>query len=88
MEFQLKACPFCGGRPVIEGSQRGFIDGVSTHVCYIRCHDCNARSPRVNLHDYGCTSTSHQAIREVAEAWNGRVDPDAGNREFVVKPHR
>lgn len=72
--MKIKACPFCGGKPYIEESQRGFINGQSTKVCFIRCKWCNARSPRVDLADYGCTSYSSEAIKDVVEAWNKRAE--------------
>ena len=73
-ELIVKACPFCGGKPYIEESQRGFIDGQSTKVCFVRCKWCNARSKRVNLADYGCSSYSREAIDEVVAAWNTRAE--------------
>lgn len=69
----VKACPFCGGKPYIEESQRGFVNGESTKVCFVRCKWCNARSNRVDLKDYGCSSYSHDAIMDVIEAWNKRI---------------
>ena len=69
----VKSCPFCGGKPYIEESQRGFVGGKSTHVCFVRCRDCNARSERVNIEDYGHTSRSSEAIERVVAAWNARV---------------
>ena len=69
----VKACPFCGGKPYIEESSRGFINGESTRVCFVRCKICNARSERVNLKDYGCSSYSSQAIADVVASWNKRA---------------
>ena len=69
----VKSCPFCGGRPYIEESQRGFVGGKSTHVCYVRCRNCNARSQRLNIEDFGHTSRSAEAIEKVVAAWNVRV---------------
>ena len=68
----ILTCPFCGGKPYLESHQRGFVNGVSTHVCFVRCRECNARSPRVNLADYGAKSYSGMAIRDVVAAWNRR----------------
>lgn len=70
----VKACPFCGGRPYIEAGQRGFVGGVSAKVCYVRCLECGARSPRVDLADYGCTSRSSKAVDDVLEMWNRRAE--------------
>lgn len=69
----LKACPFCGGKPTIEESQRGFVNGKSTHVCFVRCKQCNARSERVDIEAYGHTSYSSEAVQKVSESWNKRI---------------
>ena len=71
----LKSCPFCGGKPYIEESQRGFVQGKSTKVCYVRCKDCNARSQRLDIQDFGHTSRSSEAIEKIVAAWNVRVYP-------------
>ena len=80
----LKSCPFCGGKPFIEDSQRGFIDGKITKVCFIRCSVCNARSERVNVKDYGKSSRSIEAINHVAESWNKR---DRFVTEYVMQTY-
>ena len=46
MTHNLKACPFCGGRPYIESHSRGFVKGVSCRVAYVRCTECNTRTER------------------------------------------
>lgn len=71
--IKLKTCPFCGGKPYLEESSRGFANGNSTHVCFVRCKECNARSPRVDLAEFNCSSSSAEAIALVTEAWNSRV---------------
>lgn len=71
--MKVKTCPFCGGRPYLEASQRGFVNGEPTKVCYIRCVKCNARSPRLNIRDFGHTSKSMEAAKKVIEMWNARV---------------
>ena len=71
--MMIKSCPFCGGKPYIEESQRGFMGGKSTKVCFVRCKVCNARSNKVDLADYNCKSRSAQAIRDVVEQWNKRT---------------
>lgn len=72
--MQLKTCPFCGGKPYIEESQRGYIGGESTKVCFIRCSVCNARSERVDVRSYGHTTRSKEAVEDVAARWNARAD--------------
>ena len=70
---KLKNCPFCGGRAYLETHHRAFINAKTTKVAFVRCMDCNARSGRVKLGDYGKTSYSIEANRAVAKAWNERV---------------
>jgi len=77
--LSLKTCPFCGGRPYLEQAQRGFVNGKSTHVCFIRCSACNARSPRLDLSDFGRTSNCAEAVRLASESWNKRAE----NTEMV-----
>lgn len=71
----LKPCPFCGGKARLEQSHRAFINSKSTKVAFVYCTECNARSGRVNLADYGCTSHSDEACQKVVEAWNRREEP-------------
>lgn len=69
--MNLKTCPFCGGKPFIEEKSRGFVNGEPTHVTYIRCSVCNARSPRFDLKD----CENYVAVQKAADAWNKRVEP-------------
>lgn len=73
--YNIKKCPFCGGRPFIESSHRAFIDGKTTKVAFVRCSKCNARSGRVNLSDFNRTSYSTDANEKVVQAWNQRINP-------------
>jgi len=68
----IKSCPFCGGKPFVEKAQRGYVNGESTHTCFVRCKQCNARSPRVDLKEYGKTAHSSEAIEYVVDMWNRR----------------
>lgn len=69
----LKPCPFCGGKAYLEKKFRAFIDGESARVAFVRCKQCNARSGRVKLSDYGRTSSSGEANKKVVDAWNRRA---------------
>ena len=71
--YKILPCPFCGGKAVLEKSHRAFINAKTTRVAFVRCVECNARSGRVNLADYGCTSTSRDANLKAIAAWNRRV---------------
>lgn len=71
---QLKMCPFCGGKPYLEKNHRAFINAESTRVAFVRCSVCNARSGRINLKDYGCTSSSLEAENAAIELWNRRIN--------------
>lgn len=45
----------------------------ATRVAFVRCTQCNARSGREKLEDYGCTASSASANENVIEAWNRRA---------------
>ena len=74
MNEELKPCPFCGGRAVLEKAHRAFIDAKTARVAFVRCTVCNARSGREKLSDYGHTATSNEANMKVIAAWNRRVN--------------
>lgn len=73
MKFNLLPCPFCGGKPMIEGNHRGFVNGESARIAFVRCSKCNARSERIPVSKYGCTSYSIEAVREAVNSWNRRA---------------
>ena len=70
--IELLNCPFCGGRAALEKAHRAFVNGETTRVAFVRCSECNARSGRVKLSDYGRTSTSGEAQAKAIAAWNRR----------------
>ncbi len=72
-KYDLLTCPFCGGLPFVEKSQRAFIGGETTHVAFVRCIECNARTGREKLADYGRTASSGKAVKKVVESWNKRA---------------
>ena len=72
-DIVLLPCPFCGGKPYLERHSRAFINAQTTKVAYVRCTQCDARSQRVPLSDYGKTSRSAEAERVVINAWNRRT---------------
>ena len=80
-EYILLPCPFCGGKPYLERCSRGFINAQSTKIAYVRCLQCNTRSKRVPVSDYGKTSQSREAEREVVNAWNSRIKKEVKNNE-------
>ena len=73
---ELKPCPFCGGEAYLERSHRAFIGAKSTKVSFVRCKECNARSGRFKINDYGHTSHSVEAEASAIEAWNRRTEND------------
>ena len=77
----LLPCPFCGGKPYLERCSRGFINAQSTKIAYVRCLQCNARSKRVPLSDYGKTSHSAEAERVVINAWNSRTKKEVESND-------
>lgn len=72
-ETKIKPCPFCGGKAYLERSHRAFINAETTKVTFVRCTVCNARSGRVNISDYGRTSSSVEASSKAVRAWNRRA---------------
>ena len=71
-KYNLLPCPFCGGRAVLERSHRAFVNGETTRVAFVRCSQCNARSGRTKLSDFGSTSHSSLAEQTVIDNWNRR----------------
>lgn len=71
-KYGLKPCPFCGGSAYIEKKHRAFVDGQTCLVAFVRCVECNARSGRQKLSDYGRTAKSVEAVQAAVEAWNRR----------------
>ena len=72
-KYGLKPCPHCGGNAYLEKKQRAFINGETCLVAFVRYVECNARSGRYKLSDYGCTATSAEARNAAIETWNRRV---------------
>lgn len=70
--YFLEPCPFCGGRARLETHHRAFINAQTTKVAFVRCTQCEARSGRFELRDYGRTSHSHEANKNAIAAWNRR----------------
>ena len=70
---KLKPCPFCGVKPYLEKSHRAFVDRKSTKVTFVRCTQCNARSGRIKISDYGFTSHCLEAEEEAVKNWNKRT---------------
>lgn len=80
-KYILLPCPFCGGKAHLERQARGFINAQSTKITFVRCLQCNARSKRVPLSDYGKTSHSAEAESVVINAWNNRIKERCGNND-------
>ena len=73
MRYNLKPCPYCGGVAYLERAHRAFINAQTTRVALVRCTECNARTGRFKLEDYGTANHSEEAERLAVEAWNRRV---------------
>lgn len=73
MYYNLKPCPHCGGEAYLERKHRAFINAQTTRVAFVRCTECNARSGRYKLEDYGTRNASTEAERLAVESWNSRV---------------
>ena len=71
--YDLKPCPYCGGRAYLERSHRAFIGAKTERVALVRCTECNARSGRFPVAAWGHTSSSREAEEAAVNAWNRRV---------------
>lgn len=69
MFHNLKACPFCGGRPFIESRSRGFLKGQETRVAYVRCSDCEARTSKIPV-----SIGQKEAVKRAVNLWNCRFN--------------
>ena len=75
IRYELKPCPFCGGKPRLEDKYRSFIAGKSERVAVVICQNCGARASRIRISDYGKTSHSTEATEEAVRIWNNRPVP-------------
>ena len=71
--YELKPCPFCGGRAYLERRHRAFINATETRVAFVRCMNCEARTGRFKLEDYGTRNHSTIAEEKAVESWNRRI---------------
>jgi Lar family restriction alleviation protein len=57
VKYNLKACPFCGGKATMMPYHYG---GLFDEMFWVTCEDCEAEIP------------SYQTEEEAAKAWNRR----------------
>ena len=67
--YDMKPCPFCGGKAHMEYDSRSYMNGKSTRVSYVYCEVCNSRSPKFDRLE--CNPRSI-AEGKAVEAWNRR----------------
>lgn len=72
-DYALLPCPFCGGKPHLERSTRVYFQGKTVHAALVHCTVCGARTGKVPLENYGCTSSSTEANDEAVRLWNSRT---------------
>lgn len=72
-QYDMKPCPFCGGKAHMEYSSRSFMNGKSTRVSYVYCEVCNSRSPKFDRYEFNPHSI---AEGKAVEAWNRRWHVD------------
>ena len=64
--INLKPCPFCGGRAVVEAK----TFDVFNVGAYVFCTECGARTKVFNSH----TGLYRESEKLAADAWNKRID--------------
>lgn len=67
--YNLKACPFCGGRPYIEAHTRCFVNGESTKAAYVRCTECECRTEK-----FPVSLGPRKAVEAAVNRWNSRFE--------------
>ena len=70
MMTELKPCPFCGGKAMLDHS----ISGLNT-TSFIRCNGCYVSTKRFVI------STRASSDMEAIEAWNRRITDANGQKE-------
>ena len=73
-KYGIDPCPFCGGAAYLEKKSRAFVGGETCIVTFVRCVECNARSGRIKVSDFGKVKTySPEASRMAIQKWNMRA---------------
>lgn len=67
---KIKNCPFCGGHGTLAKKSKTVIKGELTYITYCYCADCNARSRRVILAEFG---EQNDARLLAINHWNRRI---------------
>lgn len=66
--FDLKPCPFCGGKAEFGKNQR--TDNSGKGFYFVQCLECHARATNIG-------GTSFDTEEKAVKAWNSRVNDDA-----------
>ena len=66
---ELKSCPFCGGKAIIQTSVSSSIPKCPTAICY--CEKCMASGKW-----FEDVNNDGTFIHKAIEAWNRRIDHD------------
>ena len=80
--MELKPCPFCGGKAIVEEERAEIMETNRDSVRFnfsIRCCKCRATAPfahgyvAANLSETGELNAWHDDRPSASEAWNRRV---------------
>lgn len=66
--FDLKPCPFCGGKADFGKNQRADESGKGFY--FVQCLECHARATNI-------CGTSFETEEKAVKAWNSRVNDEA-----------
>jgi len=73
---ELKACPFCGGKPVEEATAALEYHGSAHQTCWIECSECGIEGPHVEIVD------EQPAYQVVRDKWNTRAEQPAPSTKW------
>ena len=69
MKFDLKPCPFCGGKAKLH---TGVSSGLPKPIAWVKCQSCNSGTPT-----FIDSLTDGKNILEVIDMWNKRTGEEA-----------
>lgn len=68
-EAELKPCPYCGGKAILDKKTECWGHGMYITEHYVRCTECHARGRSEAEYDM----KREECINKCQEAWNRRA---------------